>query len=72
MIVQNAEGREVYINVFGDAEDPQIDEAYYVDSDDDMVTKDDLEYILYTYAVEIEEELMFQADEELEDYEIGA
>lgn len=57
MIFKTEDGRSVEMEVYGHYEDVEIDEAYYLDSEED-VTQEDIEYILDTYAAEIQEILM--------------
>jgi len=53
MLVKNNDGREIEIHVYGNhSDDIQIDEAFYLDSNDD-VTDEDIEYIMDYYADDI-------------------
>ena len=56
MLVQDSKGREVEISVYGRYDDDiQIDEAVYVDGDEE-VPEEEIEYISETYADEIYQE----------------
>lgn len=70
MVVENKDGRKIEIMLMGDYESPQVDDAYYLDSDDEEVTDDDLEYILGRYDAEILEHLLAQHEGMIEDYEM--
>lgn len=71
MILTNAEGRKIEVMFYGDYECPEVDEAYYVDTEED-VTEEDIEYILGTYDSEIHEHLMERKVGYNEDWEMGA
>lgn len=52
-MITDSKGREVYISVYGrDADDIEIDEAYYVDNNDDVPEKE-IEYIMDVFSDEI-------------------
>jgi hypothetical protein len=54
MIVKNESGREIMIEVYGTTEDIEIDEAYYLDDEED-ITEEDLDYIKDVFATELQE-----------------
>jgi len=60
MILRNEKNQKVHIEFFGDLDDPQYEEAYYLDSDEE-VSEDDVDFILYTYAADIDGELRSKA-----------
>jgi len=56
MLVKDRQGREIEITVFGTAaDDVQINEAFYLFSDED-VSESTIDYILDTYGAELEQE----------------
>jgi hypothetical protein len=55
VIVKDQEGREITLLVRGNHEEPQIDEAQFVDSDDD-VPDSTIEWIYSYYAEELSDE----------------
>lgn len=57
MVLKNEQGREIEISFFGTYEDIQVEEVWYLDSEEDEVSEEDIEYIKDTYAFEIEEVL---------------
>lgn len=66
MIVNNKDGRQIEIVFMGDYEAPEVDEAYYIDSEDD-VSDDDIEYIMRVYGAEIQELLELQGSFDFEE-----
>lgn len=69
MIFKNEDGRAVEMEVWGGMDDVQVDEAYYVDTGEE-VSGEDVEFILDRYAAEVEEilqekqQLCFDLDRE--------
>lgn len=56
MIVRNHEGREIEVDrVSGGIEEPMIDAAYYVDTNEE-VTEEDYDYVYNNYAMELSEQ----------------
>lgn len=54
MVFKTENGREVEIEFYGDYDDVQVDDAYYLDGDED-VSGEDIEYILDRYGAEIDD-----------------
>ena len=58
MVCKTENGTEIEINVCGDYDDMQVDEAYYIDpSMPDTVSDEDIAYVLEEYAADLEEQL---------------
>jgi hypothetical protein len=55
MNCKDKNGRPVYISVWGSRDDLQIDEAYYLDADDEAVSDEMCAWIAKHYSAEMEE-----------------
>lgn len=62
MVVKTETGRRIEIEFYGDYDDVQVDECYYLDGDEnEEVSEDDIAYVMDRYAAEIDECLLNRA-----------